>query len=268
MKQITGEELKQIQLNILKEIHSFCVEHQLTYYLAYGTLLGAVRHKGFIPWDDDIDICMPRRDYDIFCKTFKTVDAIYRVLDHHNTKGYYLPFAKVCDTRTETHETVALDIPGCGVYVDVFPLDGLSDDLSVAKKTHEKESVLMKLYAARAHRLPSLKELIHHWKWGLFYPIHWFVSPKWIANRIEKIAKQYAYEESKYVGVAYGFYGDRETMPREIFVKECLVTFEDGTYFAPANPDAYLTHMYGDYMQLPPEEKRVTHHSFKAYWKE
>ena len=136
MKKIEEKELKSIELNILKDIHTFCEMNNLTYYLCGGTLLGAVRHRGFIPWDDDIDIFMPRVDYDRFLTEYASKQ--YTVLCHKNTQGYYLPFAKVVDKSTRIEETLVKSIPNCGVYVDVFPIDGFSNNVDTAKSMVKK----------------------------------------------------------------------------------------------------------------------------------
>ena len=120
-KYINVEELKHIQLDMLSDIAEFCEQNNIKYFLAYGTLIGAIRHKGYIPWDDDIDICMPRPDYDKFLSLYNKKDSAYKAVAFELDENYKLPFAKVNDTRTVMWETM-YDQDVFGVYIDVFPL--------------------------------------------------------------------------------------------------------------------------------------------------
>ena len=119
MKKIGIEEQKRIQLDILRDVAEFCEKNELQYFLAYGTLIGAVRHQGYIPWDDDIDIWMPEPDYDQFLKSYQSDK--YKVIHNGNTKNYYVNFAKVHDERTRYQEAYTRDT-GFGIFIDVFPL--------------------------------------------------------------------------------------------------------------------------------------------------
>ena len=127
MKQLTLQEIQAQSLEILQTVHDFCLAHDIRYSLAYGTLIGAIRHKGFIPWDDDIDIIMPRPDYDRFCRTFRAPGL---GLLWEEDKNYYLSFCRVFDTEKTWCRSllpVGKDYKG-GVWIDVFPADGVSDN--------------------------------------------------------------------------------------------------------------------------------------------
>ena len=126
MEEIGIDKLKQIQLDMLKDIHAFCVEHDIRYSLAFGTLLGAVRHKGYIPWDDDVDIMMPREDYNRFIRSYG--NNIYRIADMSVNPDYGLPFAKVEDVLTVIEENVEGGSV-FGIYIDVFPVDYIPDNM-------------------------------------------------------------------------------------------------------------------------------------------
>ena len=143
-------EIKKIELDILRAFRSFCEKNSLRYFLAYGTLLGAVRHGGFIPWDDDIDVAMPRTDYERFLKEFR--DERYEVYDL-SKKGYFYPFAKLCDTTTVLIEEMSVK-NSIGVYIDIFPMDGIADN---DQSQHSKAKRLMKL---QQHKCISLRTLI------------------------------------------------------------------------------------------------------------
>lgn len=265
MRELKQEELKATALQIMKDIHAYCEKNHLTYFLCGGTLLGAVRHQGFIPWDDDIDICMPRTDYEKFLVEY-TSDH-YTVLSHKKNQGYYLPFAKVIDNRTRIDETLVKSIPGCGVFVDVFPLDGLSDDMNTAKRIVKKAKTYMHANAI-AICLPLKNKTIKNMLRNLLI---WFLSfneyDSW-AKRIEELSRHYPFATSRYVGCAFGYYGYREIHRAEVFADRQLLRFEDSQFYAPIGTKEYLTSFYGDYMTPPPVEKQMAHHSFRAYWKE
>ena len=130
MKEIYLEELRVIQLELLQQIADFCEKNNIKYFLAYGTLIGAIRHKGYIPWDDDIDIVMPRDDYDRFLELYNEAYPFSKVVDMYNTKHYGFAFAKVHDVRTIIYETqYAQD--SFGVFVDVFPIDGIKGESQI-----------------------------------------------------------------------------------------------------------------------------------------
>ena len=134
----TVEELQKIELEILKYIDKVCKENNLTYFLAYGTLIGAIRHKGFIPWDDDVDIQMPRDDYNKLCDILKEENGRYKLLDHKEGLGYIYPFAKVIDSNTRLIETGLTETVNMGVYIDIFPIDGTPNDFKKRKKYLKK----------------------------------------------------------------------------------------------------------------------------------
>ena len=143
MRDITElEELHQIETDILTAIDEICRKENIRYYLAGGTLLGAVRHKGFIPWDDDIDIAMPRDDYERFLKVMrKGAHPYYKILALEYKEDYPYTFAKVVDTRTRLQEEIGKDLPEMGVFIDIFPLDGMGDDRDKAMQDDEDHPV-------------------------------------------------------------------------------------------------------------------------------
>lgn len=266
-KELELEEIKEIELSILKHIKNVCEENNIRYYLSNGTLLGAIRHKGFIPWDDDIDIFMPRTDY------MKLMEILengfqYKCLSIYNKNDYYYPFAKVVDTSTilieKNHEK---KISGLGVYVDVFPIDGIpKSDIKV--KFHFRRMLIYRtiLYLSLFSTCPPSS---NKWKFILKY-IVWSFSRlfNWrnIIKTIDKHAMRYDFDNSEKVACIVGSYGKNEIVEKAIFDKGIQVEFEGESFTAPVGYDDYLTNLYGDYMQLPPIEKRVSHHNFVAYY--
>lgn len=260
-KKIEIEELKQIQLDILKFVDSFCKKNNLKYYLAYGTLLGAVRHNGYIPWDDDIDIIMFREDYEKFVNTFKDVN--YKVFATEVNKKYPYPFAKVGDTRTYFEEEIK-DVIDTGVNIDIFPLDYLPEDKvdKICKKRDFIQKIWMIKRLPRLKRRGILKNLLLAMSQFFLAPI----SVHYIVKKMEDNAKKENLKYSSVCGnIAYGY--DPDIYLSEDFKEQINLSFEDTLFPCPKEYDNVLKVMYGDYMKLPPIEKQVSHHHFIAYWK-
>ncbi len=237
MNEEVMNQLRKTELEILDYVVSICNEYKLTYYILYGTLLGAVRHKGFIPWDDDIDIGLPRRDYDKLCSILKeqcqNENSAYFFQSTRTDKSFKLPFSKV-----RKHGTVFLEkkkYANNGIYIDIFPLD-----------------------AAK------------HWR-GLQKPFSYLMyrlygrSQTLVGNMCIALADRMStfYKEDKckyYVSYGSAYPVERDVMKKDWFAEGDFAEFEGKKYRVPKNFKAYLTQIYGDdYMQLPPVEKRVSH---------
>ena len=268
MKEIDTLELKKVQLDILRDIHSYCQGKGYKYFLAGGTLIGAVRHKGYIPWDDDIDIFMPREDYEQFVNNYN-LDATSstRVISLKNKQDYYLSYAKVEDIRTLFLEDLDSKCE-MGVNVDVFPLDGVPDD--------EKERLL---YFKRIQRLRNkeiLKGVSVNWEKRNFIKNLILIGGKIllatrslrsIAEELEQAVDKTMTQTRDVANVSSGNNGIKSCFPREAIFNDVDVLFEGEKFKTMQGYEIYLKINYGDYMQLPPEDKRISHHAFKAYWK-
>lgn len=260
MREISTEELKRIQIEILDDVADFCQRHNLRYYLAYGTLLGAIRHKGYIPWDDDIDIHMPRPDYEKFLELYNGSDGINRVVSHELDKKYRVAFAKVYRKGTLVKEFhFKQDV--FGVYIDIFPLDGLKDGEQalqcgeIRRYMHVKNSIFTSCMSVmRKIRLALTKAIL--------LP----VTLRSLQKRIKRIATQCSYDSSGRVYSSYSRLAARETFPRAIFDSYRMVPFEGKEYRAPMDCDCYLRALYGNYMTLPPKEKQISTHNSQAYY--
>ena len=257
-KNLTRDELLSSQLAMLQEIHKVCVENDLRYYLAYGTLLGAVRHKGFIPWDDDMDIMMPVEDYFKLKELYKS--ERYFLADCFSEKKHQAYFPRIYDGKTCRDG----DEKTLGVYIDIYLMHGAP--FRNQKKCAEHILNIIKLEENRKQVTKWRGRFARH-----MFPICWNQYESKIITffnqRIFNQLAKYEYETSE---VIYAFGGDGLT---ELFWKNCfcetvLLDFEGYQFFAPHKYGEVLSVTYGDYMQLPPEECRHPYHGSSSFcWK-
>ena len=265
MKELTLPEIKAIELEILKEFHKFCVENNIRYFISHGTLLGTIRYKGFIPWDDDIDVLVPREDYNRLLTLFKDNEQ-YRLLHFEKDERFLFPYAKLCDMTTlkvEKEQEADLHL---GLDMDIFPLDAWDNDLKKARVEVKRQSrAMFGLGLAKSDKATSasfLKRLVKR----VLMVFHKMRGSKYYVRKIMKEAIKHPYEGSKYLGgKAWNVYGYRDILPAEVFDHPIDVEFEGYKFWAPVGYDAFLTSLYGDYLPEPPPERRKTHHNFKAY---
>ena len=260
---LNTKEIQELGIQILEVFHQFCKENQLTYYMAGGTLLGAVRHKGFIPWDDDIDLMMPRPDYEKMIRLFH--HDRYRVDSCETNPDYATPFARVWDTQTFLRWDIVKEIP-LGVFIDIFPIDGYPEDEKICKmhmnvlkfRKAQINSVIRKGYI-EGEKYQGVKKYLKY---------VWRKSANEYARLMNQTGKKYAFSSCDYVGVttttAHIF---KERNPKTIFQETVYLPFQHLELPAPSGYDVYLKHLYGNYMQLPPPEQRVSTHDFKIYWR-
>lgn len=256
------EEMKSIELEMLIHIDKFCKEHNICYSLCGGTLLGAIRHQGFIPWDDDIDIFMPRPDYQRFIALYNNFHPRFTLQNIYNDDSYYFLHSKVYDNRTVLVESSACN----GVFIDIFPIDGLPE-YSECQKYYDRMMCLVHRLA-KTSKVYKYKEnfLYHYISYGLkriIYP-----SRKKIICQLDEMFSQYPFYESQYAGaIVARRYRLKEHMESSIFKQYSSVKFEGHFFSVIKEYDVYLRNIYGNYMDLPPVEKRVSHHNFVVYWK-
>lgn len=271
MRKITDiKEMQEIALGLLLYLDEICREHGLKYFVSDGTLLGTIRHQGFIPWDDDVDVWLPREDYE---KLEKIVNSDaghpYRVLNHKNMKGYYLAYGKLVHTGTSLVEHFAAAVD-TGVFIDLFPYDGLPEKGTAVYDRHMDKLVFLDTQRVSAFR--NYHDYLKGGKGGIRKMCKWAIrrcyGGKRILDTIEKECKKYPIEGSPYVACMCGGYRKTDVVPREAVASVIRLPFEGHMVNVPVGYETYLRTMYGDYMKLPPENERVPKHESDAWWRD
>lgn len=263
MKPISSlEEMKSIQLDIMDRVHGFCEKNKIIYYLSHGSLIGAIRHQGFIPWDDDIDLFMPRSEYNRFCALFPSVqkDLGLEIVNSFSTKYYGRPMSKIIDTRTVLIEPNYLRDDTIGVNIDIWPLDGVPSDEKVYGKHLRHIQILQKVLYGRIVKFSACNTPIQKCAHLLLL----ILSPNSVVKRIIQLQNKYDYDTGPFVSCYVDPYKKR--LRKEWFKDRKLVSFEDRKYYIPTAADDVLREIYGDYMKLPPIEQRQPHHVTNAFW--
>ena len=260
-------ELQKKQLDILKAFISVCEKHHLQYFLVGGTALGAIRHKGFIPWDDDIDVGMLREDYDKFVELqdeFKGTP--YFIQTFKSDPCYIYNFGKLRDSSTTFIEAqYKYHRINHGVWIDIFPIDGFSKEIK-PRETFKKKIRHLWYHVYLAY-LPALRRKVRKETWfkdillnivaGLFYI---FDIAHYRNKKVERYARKIPLKGSAMAGILFGFTTEINPMETEIFDEIIKVPFEDTEVYILKEYDRYLTYLYGDYMKFPPKEEQVGHH--------
>lgn len=271
VKKIELEELKQIELEILKDFKNICEKENIMYSLLAGTIIGAVRHKGFIPWDDDIDICMPRDEYTKFVKYCKNNETPFLLINNETDKNYGYMFAVLSNPKTKIVEHVGnrYDID-MGVHIDIFIYDAMGNTYEEAVKNYNKSRFSRELLVAanwKKYSKSKTHSIIYEPIRLCFFLLSRFVN---FSKQIRKIEKKYtskSFYDSEFVGNLCSDMRARSIIEQSAFDSYVELEFEKETFKVFKGYETYLKNVYGDYMQLPPVEKRVTHHTFDAYWK-
>lgn len=272
MKELTAEELKEwkrIITDVLREFHDICQKNGFRYFACGGTAIGTVRHKGIIPWDDDIDVSMPRPDYDRFINYCMSHDlGDYEMAGPHITENYPIPFIKLCSRKTTLIEE---DDTPCiiGAYIDIFPIDGTSDDIQEAVRLKKRYNRIWNKLEAISTRnsfseYMALLKTPHEWGRFIVKTVGFFFRKplrKYLLHLLDSISRKHPFETSSNIVIYCGSYNEKEIMPKTFCEGDDIsMPFEDISIMMPSGYDDYLTRIYGDYMQLPPVEKQVSHH--------
>ena len=266
MEELSLKELQQVNLDILKDVHTFCEANCIKYSIAYGTLIGALRHKGFIPWDDDVDIIMPRPDFERFCKTYHSENGL-KMIYYGIDKSALAAFARVVECEKTDYETERpWTAQKSGVWIDIFPLDGVKNQQEYSRRYERLKPISKFVYKFRRqnhHIAPS-----DSW-WSKTKTIiarviglnGWL--PRMLLNKvIIRTMTKYNYDDCDIYGQISCLDDRPIVFSKKGFDNPVLLDFEDAQFMAMSDYDEVLRKLYGDYMQMPPEDKRAP----KQYW--
>lgn len=269
MRKLSSDEIKSIELSIMKELDRICREHGLTYSLAYGTALGAVRHGGFIPWDDDIDIVMPRPDYERLLSLFKNgLKCPYKLVSYRDGSSIY-QFAKLIDENTSSYETFVGRDHATGLWVDIFPIEPTDEPSSPQARevfSQNRRTGLARSFAVADPAVGSTAfvKLVKR----IVCPFARHLDVARLNKRLDERARSLSKDA---LGSGAPYYldvlGDMRTIPGEYLFPCKDIAFEDAVFLGPAQPEKYLEFQFGNWRQLPPPEQRFIHFP-EAYLKE
>lgn len=262
MELLSNADIKKVLLNILIDLQEACKKNNICFYLVGGSLLGAIRHQGFIPWDDDVDIGLKRPDYDRLQELSKKDDFLppYLKLISHEKGNSQYPFMKIIDTRYSMEQGYIKEGDVTSIWIDILPTDGLPNDDRKIKTIYKKAAlyreILMLNFAKAGEGRSKLKALLK----PLIIPFAKMIGVNRANKLLDNLSRSTPYEKADKVGcIMWGLYGSRECMNRLEFEKPVEVKFEGHVFNAPSCWDSYLSNLYGDYMKMPPKEKQVTH---------
>lgn len=254
MRKIDINECHKLLLGIAKEFDRICTKHNIPYYMLGGTMLGAIRHKGFIPWDDDMDFGVPRPHYQKLIEVLeKDLPKSYRCCTFENHEAVKSPFIKIADCNTlidDPRTRMSLE-KQIGLNIDIFPLDCCDKDDKNVKRIHRWLDLSQIIYieSTRGNKLKTIVKFLLR----LIFPIRYNAMMRKINVWAASLPK------GKCWGNLFGRWRVKEIIPLEWYGEGVRYEYEDTTFCGIKNYDDYLTHMYGEYMQLPSVEKRDCH---------
>lgn len=255
-------DLQKVEFNMLKEFIRICDELNIKYYLVCGSALGAAKYSGFIPWDDDMDVALPRKDYEIFCdKAQEMLPKNLFLQNYHTDKNYPLIFSKIRNSDTTYIENSYSDLNiNHGVYIDVFPLDGYpekTDEIQWVEK-EKRRYLFSRLCCLNVKRTFKTRLLVILEKLFLLHK-----NPAKFINRLEKVITSYSTDNSELWCNHGNWQGKLEYAPREQYGEGIIVKFEGIDVRIPELYDEYLTQKYGDWRADLPDEEKVGHHYYQ-----
>lgn len=258
--------LHQVDLDIVKEVVAICERHGFTYFMLGGTMLGAIRHKGFIPWDDDIDLGIPRKDYEAFLDIAqKELSPHLKIVNYRTDPEYHYYITRILDTETKVvEERIGNNDKYTHASIDIFPIDGTPNN-DIMRKIyffrvlyHRALMSLCYKDSIDRKRKRSTAEKVLLWVMEKV-PVERMTTSYKQKEKIDKLLRKQKIQGAKYIGNIMGAYRTREIVPAEFYGKGKMYPFEDIELRGMEMADEYLTWTYGDYMKLPPKDKRKTH---------
>jgi len=267
---VEGELRKRWNECITDVLHFYiglCKKHDLKFFIAYGSAIGAIRHQGIIPWDDDIDVVMPRPDFERLKEICKTTDmGNYELVGPESVPGYYMPFAKMCNKNTTLLESEEYHCV-IGMYIDIFVYDGISPDMNIAREYLRQYRKYWNRFVVASSYYPwkkikaklgrrEIKDLIHYWLLSLNRDYF----RKRFLKKLYNIIHAYDYDSCDTIIKYPPGYGEKEVIPKSMIEESIEVPFENLNVPIQKDYDALLRRYFGDYMQFPPEEEQHSHH--------
>ena len=273
-KPLTMKEVQEGSLEVLKTIDKICKQEHLRYFLIYGTLLGAIRHKGFIPWDDDIDIIMPRPDYEKLIEYFNMHQkelVPFHMFDYRSDPSYPYMIARVSDSRY-TLDVFNEKNYGLGLFVDIYPLDGAGNTEEEFTRLKKQANPYASMCFVSTRQTVKRENTKSFAKYLIKFPafiVAKILGKNFFMKKLEKLGQTYTYDESRYVGVIVWASDDgiKTVYPKDWIGDGTDVEFEGQMFRAPISWDKVLRRGFGNYMELPPEKDRIAHHFYDAYRK-
>lgn len=273
-------EIQESILDIYKQIKQICDKNNLPFYAIGGTCIGAVRHKGFIPWDDDMDIAVPIECWDEFWNCMKReLPSNYEIYTCNKIKHYRYIFNKIHNAKTTFIEEAEVGYPDAykGIYVDVMPIAGMPAEQELRAKFINKIQMYAKLNFVRRYPFREMKTPKSRFAWILLHLLSPFLSYHYFSDKWLEMLKRYPLKKARYTGYTWwDSITNKLCFPIEYFETTIELPFEDSTISCPVQSKDYLSSQFGNYMELPPENQRLDHHqvcvstnkSYKEYKKE
>lgn len=271
MKELSIDEFKKISFDTLQYFKYFCEKNDIVYSLGFGTLLGAIRHNGFIPWDDDIDVFIDRENFEKLIKKEKQFETdTYMLSCARTNKDYSLPLVKIVDKRTVVYQKFQKKDKPIGVWIDLFILDRVPRDEITRARFYKHLEKLQINWLRLETDYSTVKGFIGFCKRMAVKALGLFTSARDCSIKLDKYSRKYECDKSGLYGICTYRARDRETGTFDAawFAEYIDARFESEKFRVPVRYDEILKKLYGNYMELPPVEKRISQHNFTAYWRD